>query len=132
MKTNLKTQLEAFEAGRFLDSDGTESGCFTFFDWFCREGSLESKARNLFAKVKTFLKHNPQIDTESVYVFFKNNCPLRGPLYDDFRICSVATNDVMFTIIPKCGHTGLAEIWGRENDFKGPLKTAETFSQLFS
>ena len=132
MKTNLKTQLEAFEAGRILDSDGTESSCFNFYDWFCRDGSLESKSRNLFAKVKRFLKHNPGIDTESVYVFFKNNCPLRGPLYDDFRICSVETSDVMFTIIPKCGHTGLAEIWGRENDFKGPLKTAETFSQLFS
>jgi len=128
MKTNLKIQLEAFEKGIFLDSDGKESWCFTFYDWFCKDSSLERKARSLFAKVKKFLKANPQIDTTKVYVFFKNNCPMSGPLYDDFRICT--EESVMYTVTPKSGHSGKGEIWGNENGFKEPLKIADTFSGL--
>jgi hypothetical protein len=128
MKTNLKAQLEAFDKGIFLDSDGKESWCFTFYDWFCKDSSLERKSRSLFAKVKKFLKANPQIDTEKVYVFFKNNCPGSGNLYDDFRICN--DDGVIYTVTPKCGHSGKAEIWGEENDFKEPLKIADTFSGL--
>ena len=128
MKTNLKAQLEAFDKGIFLESDGKESWCFTFYDWFCKDTSLERKSRSLFAKVKKFLKANPQIDTEKVYVFFKNNCPGSGNLYDDFRICN--DDGVIYTVTPKCGHSGKAEIWGKENDFKEPLKIADTFSGL--
>jgi hypothetical protein len=128
MKTNLKTQLEAFEKGIFLDSDGNESWCFNFYDWFCKDTSLERKSRSLFAKVKKFIKANPQIDTTEVYVFFKNNCPMVGPLYDDFRICT--PDRVVYTVTPKCGHSGKAEIWGSENNFEGPLKVADTFSGL--
>lgn len=129
--TNLKAQLEAFEQGSFLDSDGTpNSGCFNFYDWFCKDSSLENKARALYPKVKTFLKHNPQIDPTQVYVFFKNNCPMRGPLYDDFRICT--PEQVLFTVIPKCSHSGMAEIWGRDDSGEfGQLKVAQTFSKLF-
>jgi len=130
MKTNLKAQLEAFEKGIFLDSDGNESWCFNFYDWFCKDSSLERKSRSLFAKVKKFLKANPQIDTTKVYVFFKNNCPVGGPLYDDFRICN--EESVIYTVIPKCGHSGKAEIWGNENGFKGPLKVSDTFMGLLS
>ena len=132
MKATLKEQLEAFDQGRFIDSTGAESECFNFYDWFCRDSSLQNKAKSLFTKVKRFLKANPDIDPNTTYVFFKNNCPLSGPLYDDFRIVDIATGNVVFTVTPKCGHSGLAEIWGRSNDFNGPIKTADTFSKLFS
>jgi hypothetical protein len=133
MKTNLKAQLEAFEKGIFLDSEGEDSWCFNFYDWFCKDTSLERKARSLYAKVKKFLKANPQIDTTKVYVFFKNNCPMVGPLYDDFRICDLENDgNIMFTVVPKCGHSGKAEIWGRKNNFEGPLKVSDTFTGLLS
>ena len=129
---NLATQLNRFANGVILDSEGNADTCFNFYDWFCKDSSLENKAKSLFSKVKTFLKHNPDIDLLTHYVFFKNNCPFNGPLYDDFRICNIETGDVVYTVIPKCSHSGLAEIWGQANDFKGPIKTAETFSKLFS
>ena len=129
---NLATQLNGFANGLILDSAGNNTDCFNFYDWFCKDSSLERKSWNLMKKVKTFLKHNPDIDLLTHYVFFKNNCPMRGPLYDDFRICNIETGDVVYTVIPKCGHSGLAEMWGRENGFEGPIKTAETFSKLFS
>jgi len=130
--TNLADQLNAQANGLIIDSQGQNDECYNFYDWFCKDSSLRNKSWKLMKQVKTFLKHNPQIDLLEHYVFFKNNCPGRGPLYDDFRICNIETGNVVFTVIPKCGHSGLAEIWGRENDFKGPIKTAKTFSKLFS
>ena len=131
-KVNLAAQLNAFASGRIIDSEGSENNCFNFYDWFCKDASLERKANALFPKVKKFVAANPQINILETYVFFKNNCPLNGPLYDDFRICDITTGNVLYTVTAKCGHSGLAEIWGRENDFKGPIKTAETFLKLFS
>jgi hypothetical protein len=133
MKVTLAAQLNAFASGKFMDSDGSvDSGCFNFYDWFCKDTSLERKANALFPQVKKFIAANPEIDILETYVFFKNNCPMNGPLYDDFRICNIETGDVVYTVTPKCGHSGLAEIWGRENAFKAPIKTAKTFSKLFS
>ena len=133
MKTTLAAQLNAFASGQFIDSDGSvDSGCFTFYDWFCKDTSLDRKANVLFPKVKKFLKHTPAIDILETYVFFKNNCPMRGPLYDDFRICDLTTGNVLFTVIPKCSHSGMAEIWGRDDSGEfGQLKVAQTFSKLF-
>jgi len=132
MAATLRQQLEALENGLILDSDGSQSTCYNFYDWFCKDSSLSGKAWTLFKKVKTFLKHNPDINLDSHYVFFKNNCPMYGPLYDDFRICNRRTSDVVYTVIPKCSHSGKAEIWGRDaaGEF-GQLKVAETFSKLF-
>ena len=130
-KVNLAEQLNAFASGRIIDSEGSENDCFNFYDWFCKDSSLERKANVLFPKVKRFLKENSEIDILSTYVFFKNNCPMNGPLYDDFRICD--ENEVLFTVIPKCGHSGKAEIWGKNDSGKFEcLKQAQTFSKLFS
>ena len=133
-KVTLAQQLNGFASGKFIDSDGAEdSRCFVFFDWFCKDSSLERKARALFPKVQRFLKHHPEIDIVNTYVFFKNNCPMNGPLYDDFRICDRETGDVLYTVIPKCSHSGKAEIWGRnDSGVFECLKQAETFLKLFS
>ena len=117
---NLADQLNAQANGLIIDSQGRNDSCYNFYDWFCKDSSLRNKSWKLMKQVKTFLKHNPQINLLDHYVFFKNNCPMNGPLYDDFRICNIETGNVVFTVVPKCGHSGLAEIWGRENDFKGP------------
>ena len=130
-KVSLAEQLNAFASGRIIDSEGSENTCFNFYDWFCKDSSLERKANVLFPKVKRFLKENSEIDILSTYVFFKNNCPMNGPLYDDFRICN--ENEVLFTVIPKCGQSGKAEIWGKNDSGKFEcLKQAQTFSKLFS
>jgi hypothetical protein len=129
-KVNLAEQLNAFASGRIIDSEGDQNDCFNFYDWFCKDSALERKANILFPKVKKFIQ-STQVDILDTYVFFKNNCPVNGPLYDDFRICD--ENGVLFTVIPKCGHSGKAEIWGKNDSGKFEcLKQAETFSKLFS
>ena len=130
MKTTLTTQLKAFEDNIFLDGDGEVSWCYNFYDWFCSDRVLKSKATKLFNQTKRFLKANPQIDANTHYVFFKNNCPGCGPLYDDFRICDIENGNVQYTVTHKCGHTGKAEVWGRSNDFKEAIKTGKNFSEL--
>ena len=129
-KVSLAEQLNAFASGRIIDSEGDQNDCFNFYYWFCKDSALERKANILFPKVKKFIE-STQVDILDTYVFFKNNCPVNGPLYDDFRICD--ENGVLFTVIPKCGHSGKAEIWGKNDSGKFEcLKQAETFSKLFS
>ena len=143
MKATLAQQLNAFASGRIMDSDGTTGSCYNFYDWFCKDSSLERKAHALFPKVKRFLAAYPEIDILSTYVFFKNNCPMVGSLYDDFRIVDIESGNVLFTVTPsrviKTGNRRYAhsqrqtesEIWARSNDFKEPIKVGKTFSDLF-
>ena len=130
-RVTLKEQLEAFEKGIILDADGKESNCYNFYDWFCSDKALKGKSERLFKMVKRWVKKR-NTDTKKVYVFFKNNCPLGGPLYDDFRICDIETNDVIYTVVPKCVHSGLTEVWGRDNQFQGPMATGKNLSEVFT
>lgn len=131
MNTTLTKQLEAFNQGIIMDSDGAEdTGCYNFFDWFCKEKSLEAKSKKLFRAVKRWVKEM-NIDTDKVYVTFKNNCPMFGPLYDDFRICDIETDNVIWTVTPKSGHSGQAEAWGRVNGFQGPFAVAPNMTELY-
>jgi len=91
-----------------------------WYDWFCKETSLENKGKRLLQKLSAIQK-SPKFDNDKTYVFFKNNCPLHGSLYDDFRICDIETGDVIYCVIPKSGHTcdnGVAQVYGKDNDFK--------------
>ena len=92
---------------------------------------------DLFKQLKKFLKHHPEIDIDTHYVFFKNNCPLVGSTYDDFRICNIEEGNVQYTVTPnrvtKQRHKEtirISEVWGRANEFKQPIKQATTFTQL--
>jgi len=115
--SNIKKQLQGFSEGEYIDSSGKDSWCYNFYDWFCATTSLQNKAKKLFPKVKTFC-NNMNIDTEKHFVFFKNNCPMHGRLYDDFRICDVKTGNVVFCVIPSKyvnDFENEAEIWGDMN-----------------
>lgn len=131
---SLKQQLYIYERdGHFPDSDGETTICHGFYDWFCKDSSLQRKSQKLASKVWSFVMKGPNVNLDECYVFFKNNCPCNGPLYDDFRICDRKTGDVIYTVIPKCGHSGEAEIWGHNatGEFC-KLKSAPTYRQLFS
>ena len=127
----LRKQFEAFDKDIYLDYTGNEDRCFNFYDWFCKEASLKSKASKLFPAAKRFAQ-KMEINLDTHYVFFQNNCPVNGPLYDDFRIVDIESGDVVFTVTPKSGHSGMAEVWGKRNDFQGPLYMADTLSKIYN
>ena len=128
--STLKQQFEAFSEGKYLDSNGEESWCFNFYDWFCKESSLKGKANKLFPMARRFAE-KMNINQDKHNVFFKNNCPFNGRLYDDFRICDVESGDVIWTVTPKSGHTGLCEIWGRKNKFEEAIFEGKNLSEFY-
>ena len=94
-----------------------------WYDWFCKEASLKRKGEALLKKLKVIASSN-KFDNDKCYVFFKNNCPCVGNLYDDFRICDKETGDVLYCVIPKSGHKcdeGHAQVYGVDNDFREPI-----------
>lgn len=114
-----------YHMGEF-DDPAVETQIYAgWYDWFCSDTSLARKTKALAPKVMKVAK-SPKLagKGDKVYVFFKNNCPVYGSLYDDFRICDIETGDVIWTVVPKIGFSdrkGQAELWGKENDFKGPI-----------
>jgi hypothetical protein len=134
-KVSLKDQLTAWAVdGTYIDSNGNESWCFNFYDWFCRDTSLENKSDRLFSACSKFCKQMG-IDQDKHYVFFKNNCPLFDHLYDDFRIVDRETGDVVWTVIPRRTHRNgdtTAAVWGKHNGFNGPIAQAQNYTQLLS
>jgi hypothetical protein len=131
--TSLKTWLAFLESGAFDAPDVSTQISAGWYDWFCRDSSLAAKTRKLAPKVKRITR-SAKVNTETMYVFFKNNCPVSGSLYDDFRLCDLATGDVIWTIIPSSGHKvdeGCAELWGRENNFEGPILTG-TMQEIYT
>lgn len=127
--TTLLDQLQAFDQGKYLDSDGNESWCYNFYDWFCNVILLRKKSDKLFRQVKKFVGVMG-IDPTKYYVFFKNNCPFRGPLYDSFSICEIDTGHVVYWVTAKSGHTGEAEVCWSEKGFNDPYATGKNFTEL--
>ena len=128
---NLTEQLELAKQGEFIDGNGS-TDCHNFYDWWCKDTSLEKKAEALFKRVDRFVKEF-NIDTENTYCFFKNNCPMNGGLYDDFRISDLKTGEVLWCVVPKCGHarSGKAQIWNIASGSLVPVYEAKTLTEIY-
>ena len=129
-KATFKEQIAAWKDNRNYVGDLASS--FYFFDWFCREYALSDRARKIMPKAIKFAKRK-KVDLDKTYVMFKNNCPMSGSLYDDFRICDLETGDVLWTVIPASGHEnifGQAEVWGTENSFSSEIAKAPSWTEL--
>jgi len=81
----------------------------TWVDWFCKETSLTNKTIKL-GKIVKQLKSG-KINRDSMYVWFKNNCPLYGPLYDDIRIADIESGETLFII-------SINDPWNNNNTYK--------------
>lgn len=72
-----------------------------FYDWFCTDSGLNSRSKNLIPKVN-FVFKTLGLDESQYKVFFKNNCPVYGELYDSFAIDSL-DDKVRIWVAPKLG-----------------------------
>ena len=92
----LSEWVRLYLAGEFNNMWSMEDA--GFFDWFCNRHQLFNRFNKLAPKVVQLSK-SPLINTEKTYVFFKNNCPVNGPLYDSFSICNIeGDNEVLFWV----------------------------------
>ncbi len=126
-KVNVLKQLEKFRNGEYNSRDRDTQISAGWFDWFCKDTSLVNKTKALYRKVASVLDANEtgkRFDPEKVYVFFKNNCPVSGNLYDSFSFVDIETGDVVFWITPASGHKVdrmRAQVAGPENGFEKNL-----------
>lgn len=105
------TNAERFKQGRASRSDCIEAG---WYDWFCKDTSLPRKTYTLGKKVLQLME-SPLIDIDKMYVFFKNNCPLCGQLYDSFSICRLDdSGEVKYFVAPKLGYNN-PKMYGKAN-----------------
>lgn len=94
---NILEFCERFNNGDFNDKSFETQTKAGWYDWFCRTESLANKTKTLGRKVDA-IKSSSRFDASKTYVFFKNNCPCVGALYDQFSICDIETGDVLFCV----------------------------------
>lgn len=120
-KRTIAQSLELFEQGAFNSPDRATQIDAGWFDWFCKDTSLVNKTKKLYKKLKQ-IADSKKFDKNKTYVFFKNNCPMSGSLYDSFSICDIKTGEVLYWVTPSCGHNGIskrkAEVASRESEFE--------------
>ena len=115
-RISIREWIQCFQEGQFDKPDRATQIRAGWYDWFCKDSAL----RNKTYKMGNIIVRNGgkgKIDLDRNYVFFKNNCPLNGPLYDDFRFCDMETGNVQFTVqIACCWTPSRYAVYGRTPD----------------
>jgi len=118
---SLRTWIERFNNGDFDAKDVTTQIEAGWYDWFCKDSSLANKTKRMGNIIKQF-KDGGKIDLDLHYVWFKNNCPLGGPLYDDFRIANIDTNETIYVVrISSLKEEYRYKVYEKLNNFKKAL-----------
>ena len=101
-RKSIATFLEEYEAGKYVaekfQSSSRDAQCEAgWYDWFCKDSELARRLKPMAAFLKK-IADGGRFSQRDNYVFFKNNCPMVGKLYDSFSICSISTRDVIYWI----------------------------------
>lgn len=133
-RISINEWINKFLSGEFDSQDVRVQIQAGWYDWFCKDSSLANKTKKMGNIVRQ-VKRGGKVNLNDWYVWFKNNCPLNGPLYDDFRFASLETGDVQFTIqINCCWNKHRYAVYGRTPDGEGhwdePLFESDSLKDL--
>lgn len=78
----LREWIENFNRGDYDKDDFDAQVGAGWYDWFCKNESLPKR---LAVMGKIIAKFDNPFLLDNYRVWFKNNCPMTGPLYDDMR-----------------------------------------------
>jgi hypothetical protein len=84
----LRTWIQRFNNNEYESLDVKVQIEAGWYDWFCRDTSLKNKTKKMGNIIKQ-IKDGGKVNLDETYIWFKNNCPMSGPLYDDFRIANI-------------------------------------------
>ena len=127
---SLREWIPKFNLNEFESRDLETQIKAGWYDWFCKDESLANKTKRMGSIVKQF-KDGGKLNLDSMYVWFKNNCPLAGPLYDDFRIADIESGETLFTIQINCFREEKRyTVYGKRNDFDTPLLNTDSIKVL--
>ena len=135
-RINIATWIEKFLNGEFDSRDVKTQIKAQWYDWFCKDSSLATKTKRM-GNIISQIKEGGKVDLQNWYCWFKNNCPLNGPLYDDFRFSSLDTGDVQMTIqINCCWNNHVYCVYGRtpdgETHWDEPMFECDTRKELLN
>ena len=112
----LQSWIGAFLLNEYESQDVKTQIKAGWYDWFCKDSSLAKKTQRM-GNIISKLREGGKVNFKNWYVWFKNNCPLNGPLYDDFRIADLETGEVQFTIqLDCCWNKKKYAVYGRTPD----------------
>lgn len=127
---SIKEWITKFNNGEFSENTFKTQVQAGWYDWFCKDTSLRGKTYKMGNIVKG-IHSGGKVDLDNWYVWFKNNCPLNGPLYDDFRFARLDNGEVQMTIqIDCCWNKHKYTVYGRRNDFEEPLFETDSLREL--
>jgi hypothetical protein len=124
----VKKWIALFNCGVYAKGDRETQIKAGWYDWFCKDTSLKNKTLRMGNIIKKIT--NPKI-LNDMYVFFKNNCPLCGRLYDQFKFCDLETSEVIYCV--SCDderENHKYTVYGRENGFKEAIASFDTSTAL--
>ena len=111
---SIREWITKFNNGEFSDNSVRTQINAGWYDWFCKDTSLKGKTYKMGNIVKGICDGG-KVDLDNCYVWFKNNCPLNGPLYDDFRFARLDNGEVQMTIqIDCCWNKHKYTVYGRK------------------
>jgi hypothetical protein len=120
-KITLREWIKNFNEGAFETLDVKTQIDAGWYDWFCRDSSLKNKTFKMGNIIKQ-IKDGGKVNLDKTYVWFKNNCPMNGPLFDDFRIARLDNNEVQLNIqIDSPWEDSKYTVYGITNVFLEPL-----------
>ena len=134
-RINLHAWIGSYICGDFDKEDVKTQIKAGWYDWFCRDSSLAKKTKRIGGIISQ-LREGGKVNFSSWYVWFKNNCPLNGPLYDDFRFADLETGKVQFTIqLDCCWNNKKYTVFGRrtpDGEFESgePLFETDSVKEL--
>lgn len=118
-KISVKEWIVRFQNNEYESVDVRTQIKSGWYDWFCKDSTLKNKTYKM-GRIIEKVKAGGKVDLDNWYVWFKNNCPLNGPLYDDFRFADRKTGNVQFTIqINCCWNKSRYAVYGRTPDGMG-------------
>ena len=81
-RISIREWQDRYRAGQYSSKERSVQCEAGWYDWFCKDESLLARLQKLAPLV---LGISEPAVLDNYYLWLKNNCPVKGPLYDDVR-----------------------------------------------